>query len=113
MDYKQQTKTKNEGVRMIAKDDKTDLLHYTASIDELVDILDPILDISMKSSEHVLPKSWAITQTALSIGENLPEHAQAYVDEATGYGALRLISLVRSDISLMALAITKIMGKYE
>lgn len=113
MDYKQQTKTKNEGVRMIARQDKADIIHYTHQIDELIELLDPILNMTLENTKYTQPKVWIRPLSAISIGRKLPAHGTAYVSEASGDGGLRLIGLIRSDISLMALAITKILGQYE
>lgn len=113
MDYKQQTKTKNEGVRMIARQDKADIIHYTHQIDELIELLNPLLDMTLENTKYTQPKVWIRPLSALSIGRKLPAHGAAYVSEASGDGGLRLIGLIKSDISFMALGITKIMSKYE
>lgn len=98
---------------MIASQDKADIIHYTHQIDELVDLLNPLLDMTIENTETMQPKVWIRPLSAMSIGRKLPAHGAAYVAEASGDGGLRLIGLIKSDISLMALAITKILGQYE
>lgn len=98
---------------MITSDDRNDIIQYSNNIDELADMLDPILSMTIENSQNLLPRSWAKTRTALSISKNLPEEVAPYVYETSGHGVLRLVGLIKSDISLMALAITKIMSKYE
>lgn len=98
---------------MIATQDKADIIHYTNQIDELIELLNPLLDMTIENTENMQPRVWIRPLSAISLGRKLPEHGAAYVSEASGDGGLRLIGLIRSDISLMALAITKILGQYE